>query len=189
MFTPNALIRTAFKHGKRFSRNITLLAAASDQSDLTHVWFIRIPTDCHTRAKSGRIHWDCHLVLGGSVFWDVGIYQVEPLLTHVAVGVAIIMHVAIFAKFIVLGLNLVADAVFYLCTIHIFLSSFLLLALGNGEGPEGPACDVILRFLGVLPILGHSSHRAGYCPDSFVAFRHLGGRSGSAGSLLSPRFS
>ena len=84
------------------------------------------------------------MVLGGSVFRDVGIHQVEPLLAHAAIGVAIIMHVAIFAEFIVLGLNLVADAVFYLYAIHIFLSSFLLLALGNGEGPEGPACGVIL---------------------------------------------
>ena len=143
MFTPNALIRTAFKHGKRFPRNITLLAATSDQSDLTHVWLVRIPTDCHTRAEAGRIHWDCHLVLGGSVFRDVGVHQVKPLLAHVAIGVAVIMHVAIFAEFVVLGLNLVADAVFYLYAIHIFLSSFLLLALGNGEGPEGPAVGVI----------------------------------------------
>ncbi len=144
MFAPNALIRTAFKHGKRFPRNITLLAAASDQSDLTYVWLIRVPTDCHTRAESGRIHWDCYLVLGGSVFWDVGIHQVEPLLAHAAIGIAIIMHVAIFAEFVVLGLNLVADAVFYLYAIHIFLSSFLLLALGNGREPEGPAVGVIL---------------------------------------------
>lgn len=124
MFTPNALIRTAFKHDKRFSRNITLLAAASDQSDLTHVWFIRVPTDCHTRAKSGCVHWDCHLVLGGSVFRDVGIHQVEPLLAHAAVGIAVIMHVAIFAEFIVLGLNLIIDAVFYLYAVHIFSRLF-----------------------------------------------------------------
>ena len=144
MFAPNAPICTAFKHDKRFPRNITLLAAASDQSDLTHVWFIRVPTDCYTRAESGRINWNCNLVLGGPVFRCVGIYHMEPLLTHAAIGVAVIMRVAIFAEFIVLGLNLVADAVFYLCTIHIFLSSFLLLALVNGQEPEGPACGVIL---------------------------------------------
>lgn len=144
MFAPNAPIRTAFKHGKRFPRNITLLAAASDQSDLTHVWLVRIPTDCHTWAESGRIHWDCHLVLGGPIFRNIGIHQMEPLLTHIAVGIAVIMHVAIFAEFIVLGLNLVVDAVFYLYAIHIFLSSFLLLALGNGREPEGPAVGIIL---------------------------------------------
>lgn len=138
MFAPNALICTAFKHDKRFPRNITLLAAASDQSDLAYVWLIRIPTDCHTRTKSGRIHWDCHLVLGGPVLRNIGIHQVEPLLAHVAVGIAVVMHVAIFAEFIVLGLNLVIDAVFYLYAIHIFLSSFLLLALVNGRKPEGP---------------------------------------------------
>lgn len=113
----------------------------------------------------------------------------EPLLTHAAIGVAIIMHVAIFAEFVVLGLNLVADAVFYLYAIHIFLSSFLLLALVNGQEPEGPAVGIILRFLGVLSGLGRSSRHAGCCPDSFVAFRHSGGCSGSAGSLLSLRFS
>lgn len=144
MFAPNALICTAFKHDKRFPRNITLLAAASDQSDLTYIWLVRVPTDCHTRTKAGRIHWDCHLVLGGSVFRDVGIHQVEPLLTHAAIGVAIIMHVAIFAEFVVLGLNLAVDAMFHLCAVHIFLSSFLLLALVNGQGPEGPACGIIL---------------------------------------------
>ena len=150
MLTPNALIRTAFKHDKRLSRNITLLAATSDQSDLAHVWFIRVPTDCHTRAESGRIHWDCHLVLGGSVFRNISIYQVEPLLVHNAVGIAIIMYVAIFAEFVVLGLNLVADALFYLCAIHIFLSSFLLLALVNGRRPEGPAVCINLRFSAIL---------------------------------------
>ena len=144
MFAPNALICTAFKHDKRFPRNITLLAATSYQSDLAHVWFIRVPTDCHTWAESGSIHWNCHLVLGGSVFRDIGIYQVEPLLAHAAVGIAVIMHVAIFAEFVVLGLNLIIDAVFYLYAIHIFLSSFLLLALVNGREPEGPACGIIL---------------------------------------------
>ena len=84
------------------------------------------------------------MVLGGSVFRDVGVYQVEPLLTHAAIGIAVIMHVAIFAKFIVLGLNLAVDAMFYLYAIHIFLSSFLLLALVNGREPEGPAVGVIL---------------------------------------------
>ena len=84
------------------------------------------------------------MVLDGSVFRDVGIHQVKPLLAHIAIGVAVVMHVAIFAEFIVLGLNLVADAVFYLYTIHIFLSSFLLLALVNGREPEGPAVDIIL---------------------------------------------
>lgn len=150
MFAPNALICTAFKHDKRFSRNITLLATASDQSDLTYVWLVRIPTDCHTRAESGRIHWDCHLVLGGSVFRNIGIHQVEPLLTHTAVSIAVVMHIAIFAEFVVLGLNLVVDAVFYLCAIHIFLSSFLLLALVNGREPEGPAVGVSLRFSAIL---------------------------------------
>lgn len=144
MFTPNALIRTTFKHDKRFSRNITLLAATSDQSDLAYVWLVRIPTDCHTRTEAGCIHWDCHLVLGGSVFRHIGINQIEPLLAHVAVGIAVIMQVAIFAEFIVLGLNLIIDAVFHLYVIHIFLSSFLLLALVNGHGPEGPAVGVIL---------------------------------------------
>ena len=144
MFAPNTLICTAFKHDKRFPRNITLLAATSYQSDLAHVWFIRVPTDCHTWAEAGRIHWNCHLVLGGSVFRDIGIHQVEPLLAHTAVGIAVIMHVAISAEFVVLGLNLIIDAVFYLYAIHIFLSSFLLLALVNGREPEGPACDVIL---------------------------------------------
>ena len=144
MFAPNALICTAFKHGKRFPRNITLLAATSDQSDLAHVWLVGIPTDCHARAESGRVNWDCHLILGGSVFRHVGVHHVEPLLAHAAIGVAVIMHVAIFAEFVVLGLNLVADAVFYLYAIHIFLSSFLLLALGNGREPEGPAVGVIL---------------------------------------------
>lgn len=144
MFAPNALICTAFKHSKRFPRNITLLAATSDQSDLAHVWLVGVPTDCHTWAKSGRIHWDCHLVLGGSVFWDIGIHQMEPLLTHAAVSVAVIMHVAIFAEFIVLGLNLAVDAMFHLCAVHIFLSSFLLLALVNGRDLRIPACGVIL---------------------------------------------
>ena len=184
MFAPNALICTAFKHDKRFQRNITLLAAASDQSDLTHVWLVRIPTDCHAWAKSGCIHWDCHLVLDGSIFRDIGIHQMEPLLAHAAVGIAIIMHVAIFAELIVLGLNLIVNAVFHLYVIHIFLSSFLMLALVNGERPEGPAVGVSLRFLGVLQGLDRSSRRAGCCPDSFVAFRHLGGCSGSAGFLL-----
>ena len=84
------------------------------------------------------------MVLGGSVFRDVGIHQVKPLLAHVAIGVAVIMRVAIFAEFVVLGLNLIIDAVFYLYAIHIFLSSFLLLALVNGREPEGPAVGVIL---------------------------------------------
>ena len=74
----------------------------------------------------------------------------EPLLAHVAIGVAVVMHVTIFAEFVVLGLNLAVDAMFHLCAVHIFLSSFLLLALVNGREPEGPSCDVILRFLGVL---------------------------------------
>ena len=189
MFAPNALIYTAFKHDKRFPRNATLLAATSDQSDLAHVWFIRVPTDCHTRAESGRIHWNCHLVLGGSVFRNIGIHQVEPLLAHAAVGIAVIMHVAIFAEFIVLGLGLIIDAVFYLYAVHIFLSSFLMLALVNGREPEGPACDVILRFLGVLLGLGRSLRHVGCCPDSFVAFRHSGGCSGCGGFPLSLRFS
>lgn len=150
MFAPNALICTAFKHSKRFPRNITLLAAASDQSDLAHVWLVRIPTDCHTRTKAGRINWDCHLVLGGPVFWHIGIHQMEPLLAHAAIGIAIIVQVAIFAEFIVLGLNLVANAVFHLYVIHIFLSSFLLLALVNGERPEGPAVGINLRLLVIL---------------------------------------
>lgn len=189
MFAPNTLICTAFKHDKRFLRNITLLAAASDQSDLTYVWLVRIPTDCHAWTKSGCIHWDCDLVLVSPIFRDVGIHQVKPLLAHVSVGIAIIMHIVIFAEFVVLGLNLIIDAVFYLYAIHIFLSSFLLLALVNGRGPEGPAVGVILRFLGVLSGLGRSLRHAGCCPDSFVAFRHSGGCSGSAGSLLSLRFS
>lgn len=192
MFAPNALICTAFKHGKRFPRNITLLAAASDQSDLTHVWLVRIPTDCHTWAKARCIHWDRYLVLGSPIFGHVGVHQMEPLLAHAAIGVTIVVHVAIFAEFIVFGLNLVIDAVFYLYAIHIFLSSFLLLALVNGREPEGPAVGIILRFLGVLAILlglGHSMPRAGCCPDSFVAFRHLGGCSGSAGFLLLRPFS
>lgn len=84
------------------------------------------------------------MVLGGPIFRDVGVHQVEPLLAHTTVGVAVIMHVAIFAEFIVLGLNLVADAMFYLYAIHIFLSSFLLLALVNGQEPEGPAVGIIL---------------------------------------------
>ena len=189
MFAPNALIRTAFKHGKRFPRNITLLAAASDQSDLAHVWLVRIPTDCHTWAKSRCIHWDCHLVLDGSVFRDVGIHQVKPLLAHIAIGVAIIMHIMIFAEFVVLGPNLVADAVFYLYAIHIFLSSFLLLALVNGREPEGPAIGVNLRFSVILQDLGHSMPRAGCYPDSFVAFRHSGGCNVGVGFLLSLLFS
>lgn len=189
MFAPNALICPAFKHGKRFPRNITLLAAASDQSDLAHIWLVSVPTDCHTWAESGRIHWDCHLVLGGPVFRYVGVHHVEPLLAHVAIGIAVVVHVTIFAEFVVLGLNLVVDALFHLCAVHIFLSSFLLLALVNGERPEGPAVGVSLRFLGVLQVLGRSSRHAGCCPDSFVAFRHLGGCSGCAGSLLSLPFS
>ena len=68
----------------------------------------------------------------------------EPLLTHVSVGIAIIVHIAIFAEFVVLGLNLAVDAMFHLCAVHIFFSSFLLLALVNGQGPEGPACGIIL---------------------------------------------
>lgn len=150
MFAPNALICTAFKHGKRFPRNITLLATASDQSDLAHVWLVSIPTDCYTRTKAGRINWDCRLVLGGPVFRHVGVHHMEPLLTHAAIGIAIIMHVAIFAELIVLGLNLVANAVFHLYVIHIFLSSFLLLALVNGRRPEGPAVGVNLRLLAIL---------------------------------------
>ena len=150
MFAPNALICTAFKHDKRFPRNITLLAATSDQSDLTHVWLVRIPTNCHTWAKSGCIHWNCHLVLGGPIFRDIGIHQMEPLLAHAAVGIAVIMRVAIFAEFIILGLNLIIDAVFYLYAVHIFLSSFLLLALVNGREPEGPAVGVSLRFSVIL---------------------------------------
>ena len=150
MFAPNALICTAFKHDKRFPRNITLLAAASDQSDLAHVWLVRIPTDCHTRAKARCIHWYCHLVLVSPIFRDIGIHQMEPLLAHTAVGIAVIMHVAIFAEFIVLGLNLIADAVFYLYAVHIFLSSFLLLALVNGREPEGPAVGISLRFSAIL---------------------------------------
>lgn len=189
MFAPNALIRTAFKHGKRFPRNITLLSAASDQSDLAHIWLVGIPTDCHTWAESGRIHWDCNLVLGGPVFGHVGVHQMEPLLAHVAIGIAVVMHITIFAEFVVLGLNLVADAVFYLFAVHIFLSSFLSLALVNEERPEGPAVGISLRFLEVLQVLGRSSRREGYCPDSFVAFRHLGGCSVGAGSLLSLPFS
>ena len=189
MFAPNALICTAFKHGKKFPRNITLLAAASDQSDLAHVWLVGIPTDCHARSESGRIYWDCHLILGGPVFRHVGVHHMEPLLAHVAIGVAVIVHVTIFAEFVVLGLNLVADAVFYLFAVHIFLSSFLLLALVNGERPEGPAVGVSLRFLGVLQVLGRSSRRAGCCPDSFVAFRHSDGCSVGAGYLLSLPFS
>lgn len=90
------------------------------------------------------------MVLGGPIFRDIGIHQVEPLLAHVAVGITVMVRVAIFAEFIVLGLNLIIDAVFYLCAVHIFLSSFLLLALVNGREPEGPACGIILRFLGVL---------------------------------------
>ena len=144
MFAPNALICAAFKHGKRFLRDITLLAAASNQSDIAHVWLVGIPTDCHTWTKASRIYWNRHLVLGGPIFLDVGIHQMEPFFTHVAVGIAVIVHVAIFAEFIVLGLNLVIDAVFYLYAVHIFLSSFLLLALVNGRGPEGPAVDIIL---------------------------------------------
>lgn len=150
MLAPNSLICTAFKHGKRFSRNITLLAAASDQSDLAHVWFVGIPTDCHTRAESGRIHWDCHLILGGPIFGYVGVHHVEPLLAHVAISIAIIMHVTIFTEFVVLGLNLVTNALFHLYVIHIFLSSFLLLALVNGERPEGPAVGINLRLLVIL---------------------------------------
>lgn len=189
MFAPNALICTAFKHGKRFPRNITLLAATSDQSDLAHVWLVGIPTDCYTRAKSGRIHWDCNLILGSSVFRHVGIHQMETLLAHAAIGITVIVHVTIFAEFVVLGLNLVADAVFYLFAIHIFLSYFLLLALVNEGRPEGPAVGVNLQFLGVLQVLDHSSRHAGYCPDSFVAFRHSGGCSVGEGSLLSLPFS
>lgn len=189
MFAPNALICPAFKHGKRFPRNITLLAAASDQSDLAHIWLVSIPTDCHTWAESGRIHWDCNLVLGGPVFRHVGVHHMEPLLAHVAVGVAVVMHVTTFAKIVVLGLNLVVNSLFHLCAVHIFLSSFLLSALVNGWEPEGPSVGVSLRFLGVLSGLGHSLRHAGCCPDSFVAFRHSGGCSGSAGSLLSLRFS
>lgn len=189
MFAPNALICPAFKHGKRFPRNITLLAATSDQSDLAYVWLVSIPTDCHTRAESGRINWDCHLVLGGPVFRHVGVHHVEPLLAHVAIGVAIVVHITVFAEFVVLGLNLVVNAVFHLCAVHIFLSSILLLALVNGERPEGPAVGVSLRFLGVLQVLGRSSRRAVYCLGSFVAFRHLGGCSGCEDSLLSLPFS
>lgn len=129
------------------------------------------------------------MILGGSVLRDIGVHQMETLLTHVSVGIAIIVHIAIFAEFIVLGLNLVIDAVFYLFAVHIFLSSFLLLALVNGREPEGPAVGIILQFLGVLSGLGHSLRHAGCCPDSFVAFRHSGGCNGSAGSLLSLRFS
>ena len=150
MFAPNALICAAFKHDKRFPRNITLLAAASDQSDLAHVWLVGVPTDCHTWTKAGRINWDCHLVLGGPVFRNIGLYQMEPLLAHAAISIAIVMHIAIFAEFVVLGLNLIADAVFHLCAIHIFLSSFLLLALVNGRRPEGPAVGISLRFSAIL---------------------------------------
>ena len=150
MFAPNALICTAFKHDKRFPRNITLLATASDQSDLAHVWLVRIPTDCHTWTKARCIDWDCHLVLGGPVFGHVGVHQMEPLLAHAAIGIAIIMQIAIFAKFIVLGLNLAANALFHLYVIHIFLSSFLLLALVNGRRPEGPAVGVNLRLSAIL---------------------------------------
>ena len=113
----------------------------------------------------------------------------EPLLTCVAVGIMVMVRVAIFAEFIILGLNLIIDAVFYLYAIHIFLSSFLLLALVNGREPEGPAVGVSLRFSAILSGLGRSLRHVGYCPDSFVASRHSGGCSGSAGSLLSLRFS
>lgn len=129
------------------------------------------------------------MILGSPIFGYVGVHQMEPLLAHAAIGIAIIMHVTIFAEFIVLGLNLVADAVFYLYVIHIFLSSFLLLALVNGERPEGPAVGVSLRFLVVLQVLGHSSRRAGYCLDSFVASLHSGGCSVGAGFPLSLPFS
>lgn len=74
----------------------------------------------------------------------------EPLLAHAAIGIAIIVHVAIFAELIVLGLNLVVDAVLYLRIVHIFLSYFLLLALVNGREPEGPAVGINLRLLAVL---------------------------------------
>lgn len=74
----------------------------------------------------------------------------EPLLAHAAIGIAVIVHVAIFAEFIVLGLNLVVDAVFYLYVVHIFPSYFLLLALVNGERPEGPAVGINLRLLVIL---------------------------------------
>lgn len=74
----------------------------------------------------------------------------EPLLAHAAIGIAVVMHVAIFAEFIVLGLNLIVDAVFYLYAVHIFLSSFLLLALVNGREPEGPAVGISLRFSAIL---------------------------------------
>ena len=90
------------------------------------------------------------MVLGSSIFRDIGVHQMEPLLTHAAVGIAVIVHVAIFAEFIVLGLNLIVDAVFYLYAVHIFLSSFLLLALVNGQGPEGPAVGINLRLSAIL---------------------------------------
>lgn len=90
------------------------------------------------------------MVLVSPIFRDIGIHQMEPLLAHAAIGIAVIMHVAIFAEFIVLGLNLIVDAVFYLYAVHIFLSSFLLLALVNGREPEGPAVGVSLRFSVIL---------------------------------------
>lgn len=90
------------------------------------------------------------MVLGGPVFRHVGVHQMEPLLVHAAIGIAIVVHVTIFAEFIVLGLNLVADAVFHLYVIHIFLSSFLLLALVNGRRPEGPAVGINLRLSAIL---------------------------------------
>ena len=124
------------------------------------------------------------MILGSPIFGHVGVHQMEPLLAHAAIGVAIVVHITIFAKFVVLGLNLVADAVFYLFAAHIFLSSFLLLALVNGERPEGPAVGVSLRFLGVLQVLGRSMPRAGCCPDSFVASRHSGGCNVGVGFLL-----
>lgn len=113
----------------------------------------------------------------------------ETFLAHTTIGITVVVHVAIFSEFVILGLNLAVNALFHLCAVHIFLSSFLLLALVNGKRPEGPAVGINLRFLGVLSDLGHSLRRAGCCLGSFVAFRHLGGCSVGAGYLPSLLFS